>query len=168
LNVKDNKIIQLPNCFDALRQKVNVEYDGQSSYKEREPRNRERPVKSATELDVSAATEGSGNKSPSGAKSRKNKKSPRNKGAKPLSGEKKRATAVDKSSTELDLTPTDGFVQPTFTSGDISETTLETEHTAVSPSGEGENQQDDEIVDEYKQLSVDGDLIFATEKAATM
>ena len=33
----------MPNCFAALRQKVKVEFEDQSAYKEREPVNRQRP-----------------------------------------------------------------------------------------------------------------------------
>jgi len=33
----------MPNCFAALRQKVLVEFEDQSAYKEREPVNRQRP-----------------------------------------------------------------------------------------------------------------------------
>ena len=46
MKIKDNKVIQLPNCFEALCQKATVEYEGQSSYKVREPVERQRPSSS--------------------------------------------------------------------------------------------------------------------------
>jgi hypothetical protein len=168
LNVKENKIIQLPNCFDALRQKVNVEYDGQSSYKERETRNRVRPVQAAAELELSETTEGNGNKSPSSVtKSPKNKKLPRNKSKQ--SGGGKKVTAANELPAEPDLASADGLTQPTSTSGDTVEPAMETEQSPVSPSGEDEMQQDDGgLADGYEQLSVDGGVITGAEKSATM
>lgn len=69
----------MPSCFDALRQKVKVEFEGQSSYKFRDPVDRERP--SVPQNDANA-DEKPAEKEKTAGKQRKSKSTKKGKTAK--------------------------------------------------------------------------------------
>lgn len=123
-NIKDNKVVQMPSCFDALRQKVKVEFEGQSSYKFREPVDRQRP--SVPQSDANTDQKPA-EKQPTVGKQRKSKSAKKGKAAK--------------------VTLNDVIVAPPAVAGEvIAEQTAETDAPAPTD-GATANGVDDQLTD---------------------